>query len=183
MNNSSAALCAGEWADSLTNISVGDLLAEVPQDLNDNCVDHPVPESSLCFQQIPFSCDSFDAVIAAHISRHQNKMGVPSLASRASSIWDAEETCDAFLFPKNPIPCVDNARLSGDASPAACKQTATSDSAGSEYVQLFVQSPDPEEPVENSACEEFVDECPSDPHIMDNTEKDFNGLADIYWVC
>ncbi|KAB2087250.1 hypothetical protein ES319_A04G090200v1 [Gossypium barbadense] len=181
LNYSSTALCAGEWADSLTNISVGDLLAEVPQDLNDNCVDHPVPESSLCFQQIPFSCDSFDAAIAAHISRHQNKMGVPSLASRASSIWDAEETCDAFLFPKNPITCVDGARLSGDASPAACKQIATSDSAGSEYMQLFVQSPDPEEPMENSACEELVDEHPSDPYIVDTTEKDFNGLTDIYW--
>lgn len=50
--------------------------------------------------------------------------------------------------------------------------------------QLLPQEPpDPEEPMENHACEEFVDEYPSDTHIMDTTEKDFNGLTDIYWVC
>lgn len=50
--------------------------------------------------------------------------------------------------------------------------------------QLLPQeSPDLEEPMENSACEDLVDESPSDPHIMDTTEKDFNGLTDIYWVC
>lgn len=130
MNNNTAALSAGEWADSLTNISVGDLLAEVPHDLDDNCVDHPVAESSQCLQQIPFSCDSFDAAIAAHISRHQNKMEVPSLASHPSSIWDAEETCDAFSFSKNHIPCADVPRLSS-AVAAACKQIARSNSAGS----------------------------------------------------
>lgn len=46
---------------------------------------------------------SFDAAIAAHISRHQDRMGRSSLASHMSSIWDAEETCDAFLFKKDPI--------------------------------------------------------------------------------
>ena len=50
--------------------------------------------------------------------------------------------------------------------------------------QLLPQEPpDPEEPMDNSACEEFVDECPSDTHITDTTEKDFNELTDIYWVC
>ncbi|XP_039068283.1 TSL-kinase interacting protein 1-like isoform X2 [Hibiscus syriacus] len=173
LNNSTAALSAGEWADSLTNISVGDLLAEVPHDFDNNCVDHPVPESSLCLQQIPFSCDSFDAAIAAHISKHQNKMEVPSLASRASSIWDAEETCDAFLFSKNPNPFTDIARLSDSASPSACEQIARSDT--------LTESPDREETVEDIACEDLVDKCPSDPDNMDTTEKDFNGLSDIYW--
>ncbi|XP_039013401.1 TSL-kinase interacting protein 1-like isoform X2 [Hibiscus syriacus] len=177
LNSSTAAVSAGEWADSLTNITVGDLLAEVPQDSDDNCVDHPVPESLQCLQQIPFSCDSFDAAIAAHISKHQNKMEAPSLASRASSIWDAEETCDAFLFWKNPNPCTDNARLFDAASPSACKQIARS----ATLTKLFMQSPDPEKTIEDIACEDLVDELPSDPHIMDNAEKDFNGLADIYW--
>ncbi|EOY07887.1 TSL-kinase interacting protein 1, putative isoform 1 [Theobroma cacao] len=182
LNNNTAALSAGEWADSLTNISVGDLLAEVPHDLDDNCVDHPVAESSQCLQQIPFSCDSFDAAIAAHISRHQNKMEVPSLASHPSSIWDAEETCDAFSFSKNHIPCADVPRLSS-AVAAACKQITRSNSAGSGTLNKLLpqESPDLEEPMENSACEDLVDESPSDPHIMDTTEKDFNGLTDIYW--
>ncbi|XVF07867.1 hypothetical protein REPUB_Repub06bG0176700 [Reevesia pubescens] len=179
LNNSGVAISSGEWADSLTNISVGDLLAEVPLVLDDNCVDHPVAESLQCLQQIPFSCDSFDAAIAAHISRHQNKMEVPSLASHASSIWDAEETCDAFSFPKNPIPCADFPRSSSAASPAACKQIARSNSP--RYSTLTKESPAPEEPMENSACEDLVDECPSDSHFMDSTEKDFNGLTDIYW--
>ncbi|XVE96628.1 hypothetical protein REPUB_Repub02eG0239100 [Reevesia pubescens] len=179
VNNSTA----GEWADSLTDISVGDLLAEVPHDLDDICVDHPVAESLQCLQQTPFSCDSFDAAIAAHLSRHLNKMEVPSLASHASSIWDAEETCDAFSFPKNPVPCADFPRSSGAASPAACKQIARSNSDGyGTLTKLLPQeSPDPEEPMENSACEDHVDECPPGSHIMDTTEKDFNGLTDIYW--
>ncbi|XP_022742372.1 TSL-kinase interacting protein 1-like isoform X2 [Durio zibethinus] len=182
LNNSTAAVSAGEWADSLTNISVGDILAEVPHDLDSNCVDHPVGESLQCLQQIPFSCDSFDAAIAAHISRHQNKMEFPSLASHASSIWDAEETCDVFSFSKNPTPCAIS-RFSSATSQAACKQIARSKSAASGTLSnlLPLKSPDPEEPMVNSACEELVDECPSDMHIMDTTEKDFNELTDIYW--
>lgn len=106
---------AGEWADSLTNISVGDLLSGVSQDL-DNCIDPPIAEDCNDLQQIPFSSDSFDAAIAAHISRHQDKMGQSTLASHMSSIWDAEETCDAFLFKKDPIPHEDGPRLSPFAS-------------------------------------------------------------------
>ncbi|XWS55851.1 hypothetical protein CRYUN_Cryun09bG0035400 [Craigia yunnanensis] len=182
-NNITAALSAGDWADSLTNISVGDILAEVPHDLDGNCVDHPVAESLQCLQQIPFSCDSFDAAIAAHISRHQNKMEALSLASHASSIWDAEETCDAFSFSKNPSPCADIPRFSSATSQAACKQIARSNSAESgTLIKLLPQEPpDSEEPMDNSACEEFVDECPSDMHVMATTEKDFNALTDNYW--
>ncbi|KAL4312397.1 hypothetical protein GQ457_01G016440 [Hibiscus cannabinus] len=179
LNNSTVALSAGEWADSLTNISVGDLLAEVPDDLDGNCVDHDVTESLHCIQQIPFSCDSFDAAIAAHISMHQNKMEVPSLASHASSIWDSEETCDAFSFRKNPIPCADVPRFSDVTSQAVCKQIARSNLAESGTHTKV--SPDPEEPMKNSACEDLPDECPSDPHIMDTTENNFSGLTDIYW--
>ncbi|OMO50286.1 hypothetical protein CCACVL1_30534, partial [Corchorus capsularis] len=82
LNNKTAALSAGEWADSLTNISVGDLLAEVPHDLDDNCADHPVAISSQCLQQIPFSCDSFDAANLDIKTRwkfhHQHPMHLPS---------------------------------------------------------------------------------------------------------
>ncbi|KAB2098270.1 hypothetical protein ES319_A01G226900v1 [Gossypium barbadense] len=179
LRNSTAALSAGEWADSLTNISVGELLAEVPHDLDGNSVDCAVTENSQCLQQIPFSCDSFDAAIAAHISMHQNKMDIPSIPSHASSIWDAEDTCDAFLFRKNPIPCTNVPRFSGITSQAACKQIARQNLA--ELSTHSKESPDPVEPMENSACEDLTDECPSDPHIMDTTENDFNGLTDIYW--
>ncbi|CAI9260183.1 unnamed protein product [Lactuca saligna] len=49
-----------EWVDSLTNISVGDLLSEVS---------HNAVGPTLCHQQISYSCDSFDAAIAAHINK------------------------------------------------------------------------------------------------------------------
>ncbi|XVF76419.1 hypothetical protein PTKIN_Ptkin13bG0264700 [Pterospermum kingtungense] len=141
LNSSTVALSAGEWADSLTNISVGDILAEVPHDLDGDCDDHTIAESLQCLQQIPFSCDSFDAAIAAHISRHQNKMEVSSLASHVSSIWDAEETCDAFSFAKSPAPCADVPRFSCATSQAACKQIARSNSAGSDaLVKVYLTS-------------------------------------------
>lgn len=166
--SSGTALSAGEWADSLTNISVGDLLSEVPHDLDAA----PVAESSQCLQQIPFSCDSFDAAIAAHISRHQNKMGVLStLASHASSIWDAEETCDAFSFQKNPALCNEVSRLPVIAPPSACKQIARTNS------ELL----DAEGPTDYPAHEDPMDECLCDPHTLDNSVNDFNGLTDIYW--
>lgn len=97
---------AGDWADSLTNISVGDLLISgVSMDSNDNRPHQSIVGASHCLQQIAFSCDSFDAAIAAHISRHRDKTGCQSaLASDASSsIWDAEETCDGFAFRKKRL--------------------------------------------------------------------------------
>lgn len=102
MRSNGTALSAGEWADSLTNVSVGDLLAEVPQDMDVDYLTPPVMGNTQCFQQTPFSCDSFDAAIAAHISRQQDKLGIQQcMPSHTSSIWDAEETCDAFSFQKN----------------------------------------------------------------------------------
>lgn len=44
-------------------------------------------------QCLPFSCDSFDAAIAAHINKNRGNNGVEK-----SSVLDAEETCDAFTF-------------------------------------------------------------------------------------
>lgn len=175
--SSGTALSAGEWADSLTNISVGDLLAEVPHDLDAA----PVAESSQCLQQIPFSCDSFDAAIAAHISRHQNKMGALStLASHASSIWDAEETCDAFSFQKNPVLCNGVSRLPDIAPPAAdCEQIARTNSVGSGG--FFEELLDAEGPTDYPAHEDPMDDCLRNPHTLDNSVNDFNGLTDIYW--
>ncbi len=43
--------------------------------------------------------------------------------------------------------------------------------------------PEVEKRVENPAEGDPVDESESDPHILDNSAKDFSTLADIYWVC
>ena len=66
------------WADSLTNVSVGDLLSD------DNC------QNGSTWPGVPLSCDSFDTAIAGFLSRNQS----PAMAS----IFDAEETCDEFSF-------------------------------------------------------------------------------------
>ncbi|XP_068646028.1 TSL-kinase interacting protein 1-like isoform X2 [Aristolochia californica] len=83
-------LSAGEWADSLTNITVGDLLSEASRAADANYSEPPAP----CLQSIPFSCDSFDAAIAAHISSGSKEL------QNHVSIWDGEETRDAFSFQK-----------------------------------------------------------------------------------
>lgn len=108
---------AGEWADSLTNISIGDLLSEVPDDIDSDGVDPPATEGSHCLlRDVPFASDSFDAAIAAHILRHQNKPNaLLPLTSGSSSLWDDEETRDAFSFQKNRL--ADSAELANVASP------------------------------------------------------------------
>ncbi|GKA28978.1 TSL-kinase interacting protein 1 [Tanacetum coccineum] len=87
-----------EWDDGLTNFSVSDLLTEVSQNADTNRVGSPPPSGLSCHRQISFSCDSFDAAIAAHINKHGGKNTFQPTV--VSSIWDAEETCDAFSFPK-----------------------------------------------------------------------------------
>ncbi|GLT25704.1 hypothetical protein SLA2020_008160 [Shorea laevis] len=177
--SSGTLLPAVEWADSLTNLSIEDLLSEVPDDLDSNCVDPPLAEGSQCLQQIPFSCDSFDAAIAAHISKHQERMEVPPiLESHASSIWDAEETCDAFLFQKDPS-CPEVSKSSAVASSGVCKQIAKTSSMN--FSKPTEDLPDAEEPTGTSACEGPSNEGPFDPHILDNSAKDFSGLTDMYW--
>ncbi|KAI9153346.1 hypothetical protein LWI28_009912 [Acer negundo] len=174
-SSNDTALSAGEWADSLTNVSVGDLLSEVPHD-----TDAPPGADYQCLQQIPFSCDSFDAAIAAHISKHQNKMGVLStLQSHSSSIWDAEETCDAFSFQKNQIYRQEVSRLLDAAPSEACKQITRTSSVGSGG--FAEELPYTDGCTDYHACEDPMDERFFDPHNLDNSVKDFTGLTDIYW--
>ncbi|KAA8518724.1 hypothetical protein F0562_016502 [Nyssa sinensis] len=176
-----SALSAGDWADSLTNISVGDLLLEVSHDMDANCIDPSLPGSSQSLAQIPFSCDSFDAAIADHIHRHQNKTCFqPAMVSHASSIWDAEETCDAFSFQKNSVFNEDIQSASPIASPKSCKEISRMSLAGSG--PTAEEFPDVERPVDDDpAHEDPMEECQSDPRILDNSSKDLNGLSDIYW--
>ncbi|XP_058207966.1 TSL-kinase interacting protein 1 isoform X4 [Rhododendron vialii] len=181
-------LSAGEWADSLTNITVGDLLAEVSHDVVAGCSDPPLTGSSQCLQQGPFICDSFDAAIAAHINRHQNKTSFPpDLTSISSSIWDAEETCDAFSF-QNTRKLVQTP--SGVESPEACKQIGRTSPVG--FGATIQELPEVEEPMDETPVDEGtegenpgntdpMDECLSDPPILEDSEKDLSTLTDMYW--
>ncbi|KAM6593202.1 hypothetical protein CsatA_000905 [Cannabis sativa] len=170
-------LSPGEWADSLTNISVGDLLSGVSQDMNANGIDPPPAESAHCLQQMPFSCDSFDAAIAAHISRQQEKMGCqPTLVS---SIWDAEETCDGFLFQKNRVRCHEMESPTGLTTPNACKQTTETNVM--ESIHLDEELSEVEEPTDDSARGDPMDDRGLDSQLLENPAKDFSELADMYW--
>ena len=201
-------LSAGEWADSLTDVSIGDLLSELPHEADFNCVEPPIVQSNQCLQQIPFSCDSFDAAIAAHISRHQSKVGfVSSVTSHTSSIWDGEETCDAFAFQRNHS-LRKEVTTSAVASPQVGKQmdrtstiasgaflevslTLVSCSSDSivwwkqgliKYIILLLQElPDFVGPMDYPTGEDRM--CLSDLQVVNNQAKNFNGLTDIYWVC
>lgn len=115
--SSGNALSAGEWADSLTNISIGDLLSEVPDDIDRDCGDPPATEGSHCLlRDVSFASDSFDAAIAAHILRHQNKpSALLPLTSGSSSLWDDEDTRDAFSFQRHRL--ADSPELANAASP------------------------------------------------------------------
>ncbi|OVA09177.1 hypothetical protein BVC80_27g8 [Macleaya cordata] len=86
------------WADSLTNISIGGLLSETSLHAAASRGDAKPAGTDSCLQQIPFSSDSFDAAIAAHICGHPQ--GAQQRSISHSSILDAEETCHAFAFQK-----------------------------------------------------------------------------------
>ncbi|KAL1566005.1 TSL-kinase interacting protein 1, variant 2 [Salvia divinorum] len=177
-NTKEMPVSAGEWADSLTNISMGPLLSESTPNTDANCSDFPGPLGSNC-QQIPFNCDSFDAAIAAHIFKHQTNVQQQSLASHAPSIFDAEETCDAFSFKKTSAFFRENHNASMNSSKDAHKQpTITSSSVSHHEVEELHGG----EKLTNynCTCEDLVDESGSDNPI-ENPTMDFSGLTDIYW--
>ena len=133
------ALSAGEWADSLTNISTGDLLTEASHNGEVNCIDSTELSNSHCLQQIPFSCDSFDAAIAAHIYKHQSRSALqPPLHTNTSSIWDGEETCDAFVFQKNSVFSEEFQNASRISPPETSREITSTSSAASGKAQEVI---------------------------------------------
>ncbi|RWV90647.1 hypothetical protein GW17_00047133 [Ensete ventricosum] len=84
------------WVDCLSNMSFGAILSEVSETPVNLC--HPLPAPNSSLQQIPITCDSFDAAVASVMARHQPSN--PSNRLIHSSILEAEETCHAFPFAK-----------------------------------------------------------------------------------
>ncbi|XP_021774528.1 TSL-kinase interacting protein 1-like isoform X3 [Chenopodium quinoa] len=166
----SMSLSTREWADSLTNASVGDLLTEDVDVMDANGVESPAFRSSQCVEAIPFTCDSFDAAIAAHIYR-QSKIGFSGSSTHSSSIWDAEETRDAFSFQNRAVP---NNQVLAATSIAGSETYQTSPAGTGNKVQ-------DEAMVKGNVSEDPMDECPSETHETGNSAKDFSSLTDIYW--
>lgn len=177
-----SALSAGDWEDSFTNISVGDLLFDAPDDEETDCIDSALPGSSHFLQQMPLSCDSFDAAIAAHIYKHQSKADSQmALPPQTSSIWNAEDTCDAFAFKKYVSFSDKVQRSSSNVGPENSQRIAQSSSlvldAGIKDLPGIMESFTGE-----PAHEDPVDECQSDAQALDDSAKDLNGISDIYWT-
>lgn len=165
-SHKNASLSVFEWADSLTNVSVSDLLADASHNTSGNSKGTPLLPASQGLQQVPFSCDSFDAAIAAHLSKNIGNNSVqPTVVS--SSIWDAEETCDAFTFRKNYV-VSDKPYTSSE----NCKQDTCA-------VQKLAEA---EEPVEDYPEEvESTDRYQPDGNPKDGSAKDLHTLTDVYW--
>lgn len=147
---------AVEWADSLTNISVGDLLSEASKDAK--CVGSSPGDQEYPLDD-PFSCDSFDAVIAAHTSRM-------STHASHTSMWNADETCDEFSF----------------------KQMPTSHKSRDNTLSRFADINERTFVVSGSACGGSLKELaePGPSSKTNDTEKDDGpskgtNLMDIYW--
>ncbi|MCL7047548.1 hypothetical protein MKW94_000275 [Papaver nudicaule] len=168
-------ISAGDWADSLTNISIGELLVDQPQAMGTNNFQPAAMDSSALFHQIPFSCDSFDAAIAAHIYGNRDKQDpISTQVSHASSIWDAEETCDAFSFQK-----ITRAPILAASSGTSRQTTDTSAMVNRSTIE---ELPNVHHTDANPTCEvDLINNNPSDKYKVDDYPKDLGGLTDLYW--
>nr|XP_033514015.1 TSL-kinase interacting protein 1 isoform X2 [Nicotiana tomentosiformis] len=181
MGSKTSALSAGDWEDSLTNISVGDLLSDAPDDEETDCIESTLPGSSHFLQQMPFSCDSFDAAIAAHIYKHQSKAeSQMALPPQASSIWNAEDTCDAFAFQKDVASRLKAHNSSSNVGAENCQHISQSSSL---LLDAGIKDlPGKMEPItDEPAHEDPVDECQSNAQALGGSTKDLSLLSDIYW--
>lgn len=149
---------------------------EVSDVMDANCVETSVFRSSHCLEQIPFTCDSFDAAIAAHISSH-HKIGFTEPSPHLSSIWDAEETCDAFSFRNRTSS--NNQALS---SATAATSVADPGPFRTSSLGTNTKIQDSENPMAvKNVLEDPMDECPSETPETESCAKDFSSLTDIYW--
>ncbi|KNA22480.1 hypothetical protein SOVF_033850 isoform A [Spinacia oleracea] len=170
-------LTTREWADSLTNATDCDLITEDIDAMGANGVESPIFRSSRCAEAIPFTCDSFDAAIAAHIYS-QTKLGFSGPSSHSSSIWDAEETRDAFLFQNRAV--ISN-QVPSSTTTAASNAGTGFFRTSSARTGTKAQDLHEEAMAEENIPEDPMDECPSETHKTGSSAKDFSCLTDIYW--
>ncbi|GKU95176.1 hypothetical protein SLEP1_g8569 [Rubroshorea leprosula] len=114
------------WDDSLTNISIGGLLSEASLQGKFKTVDPKSNGSNAGMQPSQLISDSFDAFLAGQI----NQSEAPRLPTQdaCSSIFNAEDTCHAFLFQKYSSSAKDAIPLGGSACPRTHSQDASSKS-------------------------------------------------------
>ncbi|PKA64528.1 TSL-kinase interacting protein 1 [Apostasia shenzhenica] len=110
--------------DCLSNISFGALYSKIEEEVEGAKHSHQLgSEKNINPQYLPISCDSFDAAIAAHISRYQPTNHSTKMPQ--SSILDAEDTCNPFSF--HNFTSSNNQAQSGDPSISPSSQKLESD--------------------------------------------------------
>ncbi|KMT06246.1 hypothetical protein BVRB_7g161720 [Beta vulgaris subsp. vulgaris] len=164
-----------EWADRVTNATAGKQSTEVSDVMDVDCNETHFKDTEHV-EEIPFTCDSFDAAIAAHIIS-QSKIGFAGPSPHLSSIWDAEETCDAFSFQNrvvsNQVPTSASAAASiAGAGPFRTNLAGTSTKVQDSQDRMMA---------ENDVLVDTINECRSDAHEIESSAKDFSSLTDIYW--
>ncbi|KAG6486502.1 TSL-kinase interacting protein 1-like [Zingiber officinale] len=165
---------AGEWADSLTNISVGDLFNEASKAANSERINSTDEPTGPLLHLASFSCDSFDAAIAAHISGHQ----LSPILNKASqpSIWDAEDTRDQFSFQMVPD---ERLNLASSSSTEAGEQDSSKSLPGiPSFLKDFGGQGFRDEPLFKSEVESCQAQSSDERGYQD---KD-TSFADIYWA-
>uniref|UniRef100_A0A0E0KJK0 SANT domain-containing protein n=1 Tax=Oryza punctata TaxID=4537 RepID=A0A0E0KJK0_ORYPU len=175
-----ATISEGDWADTLTDISVGYLLTEASIGANTDCPGIAIAKNTL-FLENPCSYDSFDAAVALHASRHKT-VEQPTLASQ-STIWGAEETCDEFSFNLAASRKQENSNTSASSSPDNDSGVLPSTSQG---FQGFLQDLSGAKVADNPCMDDVKDMealCANSPprSKSDSGLKD-QSLADLYWA-
>ncbi|KAJ1298027.1 hypothetical protein BS78_01G422500 [Paspalum vaginatum] len=174
------AISEGEWADTLTDISVGYLLTEASKGADLGFVGTSSVKNAL-FLENPCSYDSFDAAVALHASRYQ--ASEQSTHTPHSTIWGAEETCDEFSFNLSASRKQEGSNASSSSSPDTDNEVHPVNSKG---FQGFLQDLTGGEATANNTYnddakgeEEFCAKSP--PRNNDTNELKDQSLADIYW--
>uniref|UniRef100_A0A1D1YGQ5 TSL-kinase interacting protein 1 n=2 Tax=Anthurium amnicola TaxID=1678845 RepID=A0A1D1YGQ5_9ARAE len=174
-----ATMSACEWADSLTNISIGDLLSEASR-AADPCHNNPSAwEGVSTLQHLSLSCDSFDAAIAGLLSHHQDVLN-PSTRLSPASILDAEETCDEFSFHKVLALNQDNLDPPSNFSSGACGHLPQADGYPG-FLKDFAAEIDPLSDLPRE--EDIKSNPPNDEMVPDNISDPAKNmeLTDFCW--
>ncbi|KAF0928906.1 hypothetical protein E2562_010753, partial [Oryza meyeriana var. granulata] len=175
-----ATISEGEWADTLTDISVGYLLTEASKGANPNCPGTSISKNRLLFEN-PCSYDSFDAAVALHASCYK-AAEQPALASHLT-IWSAEETCDKFSFNLAASRKQESSNTSTSSSPDSNSDVHPSNSEGFRgFLQDLAGAGVADNPCVDDA-KDIESPCAKLPPRSDNATglKD-QSLADLYWA-
>jgi hypothetical protein len=120
----SATISEGEWADTLTDISVGYLLTEASKGADPDRIGTSIVKSAL-FLENPCSYDSFDAAVALHASRYQS--GEQPAHTSHSTVLGGDETCDGFNFHLSATRKKESSNISASCSPGSDNEVLNSE--------------------------------------------------------